>query len=173
EFARAYQLPITAVISADGNQVPDLSEEAFVDEGVLINSAEFNGLTSADAFGAIADALAAKGAGERKTNYRLRDWGVSRQRYWGAPIPMLNLENGDIVPVPAEDLPVVLPTDVNMDGVHSRIKSDPEWATTTYQDQHGIHETLTFATSMQSSRYYRRVCGHPTDGARRDPGIAN
>src|SRR5699024_4498168 len=71
EFARAYQLPITAVISADGNQVPDLSEEAFVDEGVLINSAEFNGLTSADAFGAIADALAAKGAGERKTNYRL------------------------------------------------------------------------------------------------------
>jgi len=173
EFARAYQLPITAVISADGNQVPDLSEEAFVDEGVLINSAEFNGLTSADAFGAIADALAAKGAGERKTNYRLRDWGVSRQRYWGAPIPMLNLENGDIVPVPAEDLPVVLPTDVKMDGVHSPIKSDPEWAKTTYQGQPALRETDTFDTFMESSWYYARFCSHPNDEAMLDPAKAN
>src|SRR5699024_4156396 len=121
EFAQAYELPITAVISADGTAAPDLSEAAFVEEGVLINSERFSGLTSAQAFAAIADALAEQGLGERKVNYRLRDWGVSRQRYWGAPIPMLTLENGDLVPVPEEDLPVVLPTDVKMDGVHSPI----------------------------------------------------
>lgn len=173
EFAQAYELPITAVISADGTAAPDLSEAAFVEEGVLINSERFSGLTSAQAFDAIADELAEKGLGERKVNYRLRDWGVSRQRYWGAPIPMLTLENGDLVPVPEEDLPVVLPTDVKMDGVHSPIKSDPEWAKTTYKGQPALRETDTFDTFMESSWYYARFCSHPNDDAMLDPTKAN
>src|SRR5699024_118999 len=173
EFAQAYELPITAVISADGTAAPDLSEAAFVEEGVLINSERFRGLTSAQAFAAIADALAEQGLGERKVNYRLRDWRVSRQRYWGAPIPMLTLENGDLVPVPEEDLPVVLPTDVKMDGVHSPIKADPEWAKTTYKGQPALRETDTFDTFMESSWYYARFCSHPNDEAMLDPAKAN
>ena len=172
EFAQAYNIPVLAVISADGETEPDLSEGAFTDAGVLINSDEFNGLTSAKAFDAIADALAAKGLGERKTNYRLRDWGVSRQRYWGAPIPMLTLENGDLVPVPEADLPVVLPEDVTMDGVHSPIKSDPEWAKTSYQGLPALRETDTFDTFMESSWYYARFAS-PSKEAMLDPAQAN
>lgn len=172
EFAQAYNIPVLAVISADGETEPDLSEGAFTDEGILINSGEFNGLTSAKAFDAIADALTAKGLGERKVNYRLRDWGVSRQRYWGAPIPMLTLENGDLVPVPEDDLPVVLPEDVTMDGVHSPIKSDPEWAKTSYQGQPALRETDTFDTFMESSWYYARFAS-PSKEAMLDPAQAN
>src|SRR5699024_9906761 len=172
EFAQAYNIPVLAVISADGETEPDLSEGAFTDAGVLINSGEFNGLTSAKAFDAIADALTAKGLGERKVNYRLRDWGVSRQRYWGAPIPMLTLENGDLVPVPEADLPVVLPEDVTMDGVHSPIKSDPEWAKTSYQGQPALRETDTFDTFMESSWYYARFAS-PSKEAMLDPEQAN
>src|SRR5690554_6570558 len=172
EFAQAYNIPVLAVISADGETEPDLSEGAFTDEGILINSGEFNGLTSAKAFDAIADALTAKGLGERKVNYRLRDWGVSRQRYWGAPIPMLTLENGDLVPVPEADLPVVLPEDVTMDGVHSPIKSDPEWAKTSYQGQPALRETDTFDTFMESSWYYARFAS-PSKEAMLDPAQAN
>lgn len=172
EFAQAYGLPIQAVISADGESTPDLSEAAFTNEGTLINSGEFSGLTSSQAFDAIADALVAKNLGERKVNYRLRDWGVSRQRYWGAPIPMLTLENGDLVPVPEDELPVVLPVDVVMDGVHSPIKSDPEWAKTSYQGQPALRETDTFDTFMESSWYYARFASPSTD-TMLDPAQAN
>ena len=87
-----------------------------------MNSAEFDGKDFDGAFNGIADKLEKLGVGKRQVNYRLRDWGVSRQRYWGAPIPMLTLENGDVVPAPMEDLPIILPEDVVMDGVKTQLK---------------------------------------------------
>lgn len=140
-----------------------MTQGAFVDKGVLVNSGEFDGLTSAAAFDAIAEALEQRGLGQRKVNYRLRDWGVSRQRYWGAPIPMLTLEDGSVVPVPEDELPVVLPEDVVMDGVHSPLKADPEWAKASYQGQPATRETDTFDTFMESSWYYARYCSPDAD----------
>src|SRR5690606_38408399 len=111
-----------------GNEFCDIETEAFVTKGVLINSGkEFDGLGFEAAFDAIAARLAAAGKGRVTTNFRLRDWGVSRQRYWGAPIPMLYNQDGLEIPVPAHKLPVLLPEDVQMDGVQSPIKADLEW----------------------------------------------
>lgn len=156
EFATKYNLPILPVITpADGSSL-DISEKAYTEHGIAINSAEFNGLNFEQAFNGIADKLTQLGVGKRQVNYRLRDWGVSRQRYWGAPIPMLTLENGDVVPVPEQDLPIVLPENVVMDGVKSPIKADPNWAKTTYNGQHALKETDTFDTFMESSWYYAR-----------------
>ncbi|MGF2964114.1 class I tRNA ligase family protein, partial [Escherichia coli] len=104
----------------------------------------------------IADKLTAMGVGERKVNYRLRDWGVSRQRYWGAPIPMVTLEDGTVMPTPDDQLPVILPEDVVMDGITSPIKADPEWAKTTVNGMPALRETDTFDTFMESSWYYAR-----------------
>ena len=106
-------------------------------------------------------------------NYRLRDWGVSRQRYWGTPIPMLRLENGESAPVPAEQLPVELPEDVEMDGVISPIKADPEWAKTTYNGEPALRETDTFDTFMESSWYYARYASATNADAMLDPKSAN
>ncbi|MFU2073837.1 leucine--tRNA ligase [Gallibacterium anatis] len=156
EFAQKYHLPLKPVIAPlDGSEL-DLSKAAYTEHGVAINSAEFNGLDFEHAFNGIADKLEAMGVGKRQVNYRLRDWGVSRQRYWGTPIPMLTLENGDVVPVPLADLPVELPEDVVMDGVQSPIKADPNWAKTTYNGQPALRETDTFDTFMESSWYYAR-----------------
>ena len=156
EFAQKYHLPLKPVIAPlDGSEL-DLSQAAYTEHGVAINSAEFNGLDFEQAFNGIADKLEAMGVGKRQVNYRLRDWGVSRQRYWGTPIPMLTLENGDVVPVPLADLPVELPEDVVMDGVQSPIKADPNWAKTTYNGQPALRETDTFDTFMESSWYYAR-----------------
>ncbi|KGQ32068.1 leucine--tRNA ligase [Gallibacterium anatis] len=156
EFAQKYHLPLKPVIAPlDGSEL-DLSKAAYTEHGVAINSAEFNGLDFEQAFNGIADKLEAMGVGKRQVNYRLRDWGVSRQRYWGTPIPMLTLENGDVVPVPLADLPVELPEDVVMDGVQSPIKADPNWAKTTYNGQPALRETDTFDTFMESSWYYAR-----------------
>jgi leucyl-tRNA synthetase len=109
-----------------------------------------------DAFDAITKKLQQLGLGEVKTQYRLRDWGVSRQRYWGSPIPMFNLTNGDEIPVPMDRLPVLLPEDVIMDGINSPIKSDLNWKKTILNNQKVEHETDTFDTFMQSSWYYAR-----------------
>lgn len=156
EFAQKYNLPIKQVIvPLDGSEW-DFSKAAMTEHGKLINSAEFDGLDFDGAFKGIADKLEGMGIGKRQVNYRLRDWGVSRQRYWGAPIPMLTLENGETVTVPMQDLPVVLPEDVVMDGVKSPIKADPEWAKTTYNGQPALRETDTFDTFMESSWYYAR-----------------
>ena len=173
EFARKYDLPIRQVIAPANGDGADLDSAAFTDKGVLINSGDFDGLTSPQAFDAIAARLAQTGKGERKVNYRLRDWGVSRQRYWGAPIPMLNLENGDIVPAPADTLPVRLPEDVQMDGVTSPIKADPAWAETEFNGQRALRETDTFDTFMESSWYYARYCCPQNDAAMLDPAAAN
>lgn len=172
EFATKYQLDIRPVIEPLSGD-SDIEKAAITEKGTVINSGPYNGMSSAQAFDAIATELKEKGIGERKVNYRLRDWGVSRQRYWGTPIPMLNLENGESVPVPEDQLPVKLPEDVVMDGVNSPIKSDPEWRKTEYNGQPAEHETDTFDTFMESSWYYARYCSAQTDDAMLDPEKAN
>ena len=156
EFAQKYSLPIKQVIAPLADEEIDLTKQAFTEHGKLVNSAEFDGKDFDGAFNGIADKLEKLGVGKRQVNYRLRDWGVSRQRYWGAPIPMLTLENGDVVPAPMEDLPIILPEDVVMDGVKSPIKADPNWAKTTLNGAPALKETDTFDTFMESSWYYAR-----------------
>jgi leucyl-tRNA synthetase len=173
EFAKKYDLAIEQVIApADATQV-DLEAAAFTDKGVLVNSGEFNGQTSQDAFHAIAGALSAKGHGSIKVNYRLRDWGVSRQRYWGAPIPMFNLPGGGEIPVPAHKLPILLPENVEMDGVQSPIKRDPEWRKDELDGKSVERETDTFDTFMESSWYYARFTCPDFDGGMLDKTAAD
>ncbi|TYL44422.1 leucine--tRNA ligase [Dickeya sp. ws52] len=173
EFAHKYNLPVKPVILlADGSE-PDLSAQAQTEKGCLFNSGEFDGLNFDAAFNAIADKLVSQGVGQRKVNYRLRDWGVSRQRYWGAPIPMATLEDGTVVPMPEDQLPVVLPEDVVMDGITSPIKADPEWAKTTINGQPALRETDTFDTFMESSWYYARYTCPQYDQRMLDPAAAN
>ncbi|WP_435131488.1 leucine--tRNA ligase [Plesiomonas shigelloides] len=173
EFATKYSLPIDAVIKpADGSEL-DISAQAYTEKGILFNSGEFDGLDFDGAFNAVADKLNSIGKGERRVNFRLRDWGVSRQRYWGAPIPMITLEDGSVIPTPEDMLPVVLPEDVTMDGVQSPIKADPEWAKVTVNGQPALRETDTFDTFMESSWYYSRyTCPDYNDGML-NPAAAN
>ena len=156
EFAQKYGLPIKQVIAPIHDEAIDLSKQAFTEHGKLIHSGEFDGLEFTAAFNAIADKLESLGVGKRQVNYRLRDWGVSRQRYWGAPIPMLTLKDGETVPAPLADLPILLPEDVVMDGIQSPIKADPNWAKTTFNGEPALKETDTFDTFMESSWYYAR-----------------
>jgi leucyl-tRNA synthetase len=156
EFAQKYQLPIDQVIAPNNGEDCDLEQQAFTSKGQLVNSAEFDGLDFEQAFDAIAAALKDKNLGSVTTNFRLRDWGVSRQRYWGSPIPMFNLGDGSDIPVPLEKLPVLLPEDVEMDGIQSPIKADPEWRKAVFNGQSVEHETDTFDTFMESSWYYAR-----------------
>jgi len=171
EFATKYGLEIKQVITATNDE--DISSAAILDKNTLINSGEFDGLSFDDAFKAIADKLISEDKGQIKVNYRLRDWGVSRQRYWGTPIPMINLANGESVPVPADQLPVELPEDVVMNGVTSPIKDDPAWAKVTYNGEEALRETDTFDTFMESSWYYARFCSAGDDTQMLDPAKAN
>jgi leucyl-tRNA synthetase len=158
EFAKKYNLAINQVIEPIDDADGDITQAAFTDKGRLINSQQFDGLSSADSFNAIADYLVEQNKGEKQVNYRLRDWGVSRQRYWGTPIPIINCPDCGAVPVPEADLPVRLPEDVIVDGSGSPIKSMPEF----YQcacPQCGTdaeRETDTFDTFFESSWYYAR-----------------
>ena len=162
EFATKYQLPIYQVISPadDSSTECDLSKAAFVEKGLLVNSAEYNGLDFQQAFDAINEKLTLDGNGEKTVNFRLRDWGVSRQRYWGTPIPMINRNDGTAVPIPEDDLPKLLPKDVTFDGVGSPIKSMPSFYETTDPEtgEAAEFETDTFDTFMESSWYYARFC---------------
>jgi leucyl-tRNA synthetase len=171
EFATKYGLEIKQVIA--GNENDDITLAAITEKNVLVNSGEFDGLNFDDAFKAISDKLVSENKGKITVNYRLRDWGVSRQRYWGTPIPMMHLANGESVPVPADQLPVELPEDVVMDGVTSPIKDNPEWAKTTYNGEEAFRETDTFDTFMESSWYYARYCSPNDDTQMLDPAKAN
>ncbi len=132
--------------------------EAFTEHGTLVNSGEFDGMDFDEAFQAIAAKLEANGRGARRVNWRLRDWGVSRQRYWGCPIPVIYCGQCGAVPVPEDQLPVRLPEDVEFTGVASPLKADPEWRKTTCPECGGAaeRETDTFDTFMESSWYYAR-----------------
>ncbi len=158
EFANKYSLPMKAVIKpADGELALPLNN-AYTEHGVLFNSGTFDGLDFDGASSKIAEALSAKNLGKRRTQYRLRDWGVSRQRYWGCPIPIVHCPSCGEVPVPADQLPVSLPEDVVMDGVGSPIKKDPGFYETTCPTCGGkaTRETDTMDTFFESSWYFAR-----------------
>ena len=158
EFAEKYNLPKKQVIEPVNNEVADISQSAFTEKGKLINSDEFDGLSSQKAFTKIADKLVSLDKGQKQTNYRLHDWGVSRQRYWGSPIPIINCDACGAVPVPEKDLPVVLPEDIEFDGVGSPIKKMESFYKTTCPTCGGDaeRETDTFDTFMESSWYFAR-----------------
>ena len=173
EFAQKYGLPIKQVIApAEGfdDSSCDIEQQAFTEKGVLVNSAQFDGLSSQDAMSKIPAALEKINKGNKRVQYRLRDWGVSRQRYWGTPIPIINCPECGSLPVPEADLPVILPVDVVITGEGSPIKSMPEF----YQCQcpkcgaDAERETDTFDTFMESSWYYARYCSADNDKAMLD-----
>ncbi len=152
EFSEKYGIPRKPVIvSSDGSEC-GIEVAAYVEKGVLANSGQFDGLTSAEAFDAIAEHLEKEGKGGKQVNFRLRDWGVSRQRYWGCPVPMIKTEAGS---EPATEFPVKLPEDVIVDGSGSPLKRMPEF----YDLGDGRErETDTFDTFFESSWYYARYC---------------
>ncbi|MDT9587417.1 MAG: leucine--tRNA ligase [Candidatus Arsenophonus melophagi] len=165
EFARQYHLPIKAVMVDNEGKLPDLKDGPLIKKNKLINSGEFSGMDNKTGGNAITDKLIAQGSGHRTVNYRLRDWGISRQRYWGAPIPMITTEQGTIIPVPKDQLPVILPEDILMKGIESPIKADLEWAKTNINGKVALRETDTFDTFMESSWYYARyTCPHYEQG---------
>lgn len=159
EFARKYGLDISQVIKPESeDQVCDLEQQAFVEKGVLINSGEFDGLNFQQAFNAIAAHLLERKKGNKKVNFRLRDWGVSRQRYWGSPIPIINCDACGAVPVPEKDLPVLLPEDIDLDEGGSPLGKLAEFYEVNCPkcDAPAKRETDTFDTFMESSWYYAR-----------------
>ncbi len=194
EFAKKYGLSIKQVIDYVGAEIDKMVQsgewnekgtkqlesakksysfnadewQAWYDlRGACINSGKYDGLDFASASDAIATDLTAQGKGEKKVTFRLRDWGVSRQRYWGAPIPIVNCPDCGAVPVPEAQLPVLLPEDVVLDGVQSPIKSDPTWRQCQCP-KCGVaaeRETDTFDTFMESSWYYARYCSPGDDQA--------
>ena len=157
EFAKKYNIPIIDVISDISGYV-DTSNEAYVEKGVLINSGEFTGLDFDEAFQAISKKLSNISMGEEKTNYRLRDWGVSRQRYWGCPIPIINCAKCGAVPENLDMLPVRLPENVAIDGGGSPLKKMTGFVNTSCPKCSGIakRETDTFDTFFESSWYFAR-----------------
>ena len=174
EFAKKHGLPILQVIGpADGSDI-DIQETVFVDKGICMNSGEYDGLDFDAAFNAIADHFEKTGCGGRQINYRLRDWGVSRQRYWGAPIPIIYCDDCDAVPVPEEDLPVVLPEDVEFTGHGSPLNDIPEFinATCPQCGKGARRETDTFDTFVESSWYFARYACPDSDTAMLDDRAA-
>ncbi len=159
EFANKYDLPIKQVIEATDGSVIDVSKEAYIEKGILIHSNNFNGMDFQQSFDAIKQHLSENNLGQEKVNYRLRDWGVSRQRYWGCPIPVIYCDKCGTVPVPKEDLPVMLPEDVVFDKEGgSPIKKMPDFYLTSCPTcgEQATRETDTFDTFMDSSWYYAR-----------------
>lgn len=155
EFATRYDLPIVPVIATDEGGAPDLSAGAFTERGRLINSGEFDGLDFDAAFDAISGRLEREGHGVVKTNFRLRDWGVARQRYWGTPIPVKYGPEGQTVALTDDELPVELPREVEFDATGSPLKKMPAFFDL---GEGWRRETDTFDTFMESSWYYARFC---------------
>ncbi len=174
EFAKKHGVPIRQVIApADGGEI-DIQEQVFVDKGVLVNSGKYDGMDFDTAFNAIADHFEETGRGRRTINYRLRDWGVSRQRYWGAPIPIIYCDDCGAVPVPEEDLPVVLPEDVKVTGTGSPLKDMPGFVNVACPKcgKDATRETDTFDTFVESSWYFARYACPDNDTAMLDDRAA-
>ena len=169
EFASKYNLPIKQVIEIPDGYFDDAGEDdskAYTERNTLVNSGEFDGMDFDQAFEAMLNQLKPQGLASKKIQYRLRDWGVSRQRYWGCPIPMVNCEHCGTVPVDEKDLPVVLPTDVVPDGRGNPLKNRPDFVDTTCPKcgNAAERETDTFDTFVESSWYYARFAS-PNDTA--------
>lgn len=158
DFAKKYQLPIKAVIRAKDDLLEVELTEAYVEYGVTFNSGSFSGLGFHAAVDAIADALKQKNLGEKRVHYRLRDWGISRQRYWGCPIPLIHCDDCGVVPVPDDQLPVVLPENLVPDGSGNPLGKTPSFYECTCPkcDKPARRETDTMDTFVDSSWYYTR-----------------
>ena len=169
DFAKKYDLHIKPVIrSNDKDSNHDFNKEAYIEEGILFNSGNYDGFSSAQAKDQIGELLTDKNAAKKVINYRLRDWLISRQRYWGAPIPVLTNEQGDLVSESDENLPVSLPEEVEFDGVHSPLKTMSDFYEVNDRDIPLVRETDTFDTFMESSWYYARFCSSDSDKAMLD-----
>ena len=170
EFAQKYSLPVHQVIAPAAGEECDLSAAAYTEKGTLINSAEFDGLDFEQAFAAIEAKLSGMGRGKKTVNFRLRDWGVSRQRYWGAPIPIIHCDTCGAVPVPDDQLPVRLPEDIKMDDGGSPLGKLAEFVDTECPrcKSPAKRETDTFDTFMESSWYYARYACRDQDSAMLD-----
>ena len=160
EFAKIYELPIKQVIFAQTGADTSIAEAAYTEKGIVGNSQDLDGLTYQQAFDVVAARLMASGRAERQVQYRLRDWLVSRQRYWGCPIPMLYDAQGELVAESAERLPVTLPEDVAWQGVSSPLLQSPAFTHTTLPGSTAVarRETDTFDTFFESSWYFARFC---------------
>jgi len=161
EFSKKYNLPIRVVIQPHGKELdPEKMEKAYEEDGVLVNSGPFSGMDNRKAMEAIIHYIEERGWGERKVAYRLRDWGISRQRYWGAPIPVVYCDKCGVVPVPEEDLPVELPKDAPFTGTGNPLEKVKEFIETTCPKCGGPahRETDTMDTFVESSWYYFRYC---------------
>lgn len=172
EFARKYDVPIDVVITPPGEMlVADEMERAYVDEGVLVNSGPFDGAGNTEAMEGITDYLEERGLGGRTVQHRLRDWGVSRQRYWGCPIPMIHCPDCGVVPVPVEELPVRLPTEVEFDGKGSPLeKLESFWKVECPKcGLDARRDTDTMDTFMESSWYQFRFTSPNCDTGPFDP----
>ena len=169
EFARKYGLDVIPVVAPQETDAESfvIGDEAFTDDGVLINSAFLDGLGVEEAKSAIIERLDAADAGRRGVNYRLRDWGISRQRYWGCPIPVIHCVDCGIVPVPEGDLPVVLPEDADLDASGNPLDNHPTWkdAGCPACGKPARRETDTFDTFFESSWYFARFCSPHADTA--------
>ena len=157
EFAKKYALDILPVVSPDGKNSPEL-EEAYTGDGIIINSDFLNGLDIEEAKKKSAETLQKQNRGKAATTYRLRDWGISRQRYWGCPIPLIHCDDCGMQPVPEKDLPVLLPEDVNFDDARNPLERHPTWKHTTCPkcNKDALRETDTLDTFIQSSWYFIR-----------------
>ena len=165
DFARKYGLPVTPVVLPPEETAEnyEIANDAYIGDGKMINSDFLNNMTPQEAFQAVAKKLEALGSGDRKTNYRLRDWGVSRQRYWGCPIPIVHCKTCGVVPVGKSELPVTLPTEVNFDKPGNPLDRDEDWKATPCPScgADAQRETDTFDTFIDSSWYYARFTGLP------------
>jgi leucyl-tRNA synthetase len=175
EFAKKHAIEIRPVIQPTGETAHDLEQGAFTrkENIVVVNSGQFDGMDFEQAFEATIAFMEAADKGKRKINYRIRDWGVSRQRYWGCPIPIIYDEQDGLHVVPVEDLPVTLPEDVAFSGVNSPIKSDPTFINTTVPGsaEPGKRETDTFDTFFESSWYFARYTCPGSDDAMVDERV--
>jgi leucyl-tRNA synthetase len=174
DFARKYGLEIVVVIDRENDPLnPETMSEAFTADGVMVNSGEFDGMPNRAAMEKIADHLEARGQGKKTVNFRLRDWGISRQRYWGAPIPMIHCEDCDIVPVPEADLPIFLPEDAAiLAGGKSPLPELASFRQTTCPNcgrSDARRETDTMDTFVESSWYFERYCSPHWDRGMFDP----
>ncbi len=174
EFATKYGLPIKAVIRPVNGELELPLKAAYTERGILFDSGEFSGLNFDQAFDKMAGVLKAKGLGQPRTQFRLRDWGISRQRYWGCPIPIVHCDTCGDVPVPGDQLPVVLPEDVVPTGAGSPLAKMPEFYETACPQCSGAarRETDTMDTFVESSWYYARYCSPDNNQAMVD-GRAN
>ena len=181
DFARKYGLPVTAIVMPkDGDAATfEIGDEAYTDDGVMINSRFLDGMSTDEAFEAIAQKLESetvRGAarGERKVNFRLRDWGISRQRYWGCPIPVIHCDDCGVVPVPKADLPVQLPDDIDFEKPGNPLDRHPTWRDVAcpHCGKPARRETDTMDTFVDSSWYYTRFTA-PREDAPTDPAVAD